>query len=234
MQLSVIVPAYNEELRLPKTLKKIDGYLRKQSYSYEILVVDDGSKDKTGEVAESFREKIKNLRAISYKENKGKGYAVRLGMLQAKGDYRLFTDADNSAPIEQIEKFWPEFEKGFEIVIGSKLIEGAVIGLPRSWWRIILTKGFNLLRKIILNLWEIKDTQAGFKCFKKEAAERIFPECKINGFAFDIEILILARRNGFYIKEVPLYCKNYPESRVGWRAAAEMGLDLLKIKKTLK
>ena len=234
MQLSVIVPAYNEELRLPKTLKKIDGYLREQSYSYEILVVDDGSKDKTGEVAESFREKIKNLRVISYKENKGKGYAVRLGMLQAKGDYRLFTDADNSVPIEQIEKFWPEFEKGFEIVIGSRISKGAVIYPPGSCRRIILTKGFILLRKIILNLRQIEDTQAGFKCFKKEAAERIFPECKINGFSFDAEVLILARQAGFNIKELPVYWKNYLTSKVGFGSMIRMGLDLLKIRKSIK
>lgn len=124
MHLSVIIPAYNEENRLPETLKKIDEYLKKQDYSYEILVVDDGSKDKTRDVVENLRDKIGNLRIIGYKKNKGKGYAVRLGMVQAKGDHRLFTDADNSIPIGQIEKFWPEFEKGFEVIIGSKLIKG--------------------------------------------------------------------------------------------------------------
>jgi len=231
MRLSVIIPAYNEESRLPQTIKEINEYLRKQNYSYEILVVDDGSKDKTREAVESLGSEIRNLRVIGYKKNKGKGYAVRLGMLQVQGQYRLFIDADNSISIEQIEKFWPEFEKNFEIVIGSKVMKGAIFDSPRPWQTKILSGTFILLRKLILNLWEIKDTQTGFKCFKKEAAEKIFPLCKINGFAFDIEILILARRLSFNVKEVPVYCKHRPESKVGWRSMIKMALDLLKMKK---
>jgi len=235
MWFSVIIPAYNEEARLPQTLKKIDEYLREQNYSYEILVVDDGSKDKTKEVAESLRGKIRNLKVMGYKENKGKGYAVRKGILRARGEYRLFTDADNSISIEQIERFWPEFKKGFDMVTGLRVVRGAVLGSPQSLFRkAILARGFNLLRKIILNLREIKDTQCGFKCFKKEVAERIFPECKINGFAFDIEILILAKQTGFNIKELPVCWKNWPESKVRFGAMMEMSLDLLKMKKMLK
>jgi dolichyl-phosphate beta-glucosyltransferase len=264
MYLSVIIPAYNEEKRLPKTLEEIDKYLKKQTYDYEILVVNDGSKDGTVEVAESLIPKIKNLKITGYEENRGKGYAVRFGMLEAKGNYRLFTDADNSTSIDQMEKIWPEiaeasphlsersegremnrvqrtpprpasrdsvFKKGFDIVIGSRDIKGAVLDPPQPFLRkIILGEGFKLYRKIIIGLWEIEDTQCGFKCFTKKAAENIFPKCKIDRFAFDPEILVIAKELGYKIKEIPIYWKNDPESKVKFKSIIKMALDLFKIK----
>ena len=231
MRLSVVIPAYNEERRLPKTLTDIDKYLSRQNYDYEILVVNDGSRDKTVEVAKSLIPKIKNLKVTGYKKNQGKGYAVRFGLLEAKGDYRLFTDADNSTSIDQVEKIWPELKKGFDVVIGSRDVKGAILDPPQPWLRhIILGEGFKLYRKIIINLWGIEDTQCGFKCFKKEVTERVIPRCKINRFAFDPEILVVAKKLGYKIKEVPVYWKNDLESKVKFKSIFKMAQDLIKIR----
>ena len=231
IRLSVIIPAYNEERRLPKTLEDIDRYLSKQTFDYEILVVNDGSKDRTVEVAKSLLPKIKNLKITGYEKNQGKGYAVKFGMLEAKGDYRIFTDADNSTSIDQIEKMWPYFKQGCDVVFGSRNIKGAILDPPQPWLRkIILGEGFKLFRKLVLNLWGIEDTQCGFKCFTKKATEDIFPKCKINRFAFDPEILVIAQKFGYKIKEIPIYWKNDPESKVKFKWMVNMGLDLFKIR----
>ena len=231
MRLSVIIPAHNEEVKISVSLKEIDAYLQKQGYSYELLVVDDGSTDKTREITESLQGKIKRLKVAGYKENRGKGCAVRTGMFQAKGDYCLFTDADNSISIEQIEKFWPELERGADVVIASRDIKGSILDPPQPWWRrTVLGRGFRWMRKIILNLRAIEDTQCGFKCFKKEAAAKIFSRCRIDGFAFDIETLLFAHKMGFVIKEIPVRWRNRPESKVNLKATIRMALDLLKIK----
>ena len=230
MYLSVIIPAYNEERRLPKTLKAIDGYLKRQSYDYEILVVNDGSKDKTFEVAKNLESEIKNLRATGYEKNQGKGFAVRFGLLEAKGEYRVFTDADNSTSIDQVEKMWPEFKKGYDIVIGSRDVKGAEVAVPQAYWRRRLGDFFNLLVQLICGLWGIWDTQCGFKGFTNEAAEKILPGCRINRFAFDPEMLIIAKKLGFKIKEVPIYWVNDPHSKVKFKSMVKMLLDLLKIR----
>ena len=231
MKLSVIIPAYNEEKRLPKTLQEIDKYLSKQNYDYEIIVVDDGSKDRTCQVIGGLTSVIQNLKLIDNKENNGKGYVVRQGMLEAIGDYRLFTDADNSTSIGQIENFWPELEKDIDIVIGSRDIKGAVLDPPQPWIRqIILGEGFKLFRKIVIGLWGIQDTQCGFKIFSKKAAQDIFPKCKINRFAFDPEILAIGKLLGYKIKEIPILWKNDPDSKVKAKSMIKMALDLFKIK----
>lgn len=230
MYLSIIVPAYNEQRRLPKTLSSIDSYLRKQPYDYEILVVNDGSKDKTAEVVEDLKVKIKNLRLVNNKENHGKGFVVRQGLLEAKGEYRLFTDADNSTSIDQVEKMWPEVKKGYDIVIGSRDLKESIIAVPQSWFRRRLGDVFNLFTQVTCGLWGIWDAQCGFKIFTKEAVEKIFPKCKINRFAFDPEILVIAKRLGFKIKEIPVVWINEPESKVKFKSMVKMGLDLLKIR----
>lgn len=177
MRLSVIIPAYNEERRILKTLEAIDRYLRKQSYDYEIIVVSDGSKDKTAEIVGNLKSKISNLKIIANKENHGKGYVTRQGMLEAKGDYRLFTDADNSTSIDQIERMWSEFEKRYDIVIGSRDVKGAVLDPPQPWIRqIILGESFKLFRKLVLDLWGIEDTQCGFKGFTKKSSGGYFSQ----------------------------------------------------------
>lgn len=228
--LSVIIPAYNEENRLPRTLGEIDGYLRNQSYEYEILVVNDGSKDKTAQIAKEHFPVIKNLRLIDNKENKGKGFVTRQGMLEAKGEHRLFTDADNSTSIDQVEKVLPYFKQGYDVVIGSRRIKGATLDPPQPFHRQILGGIFGFLTDIFTGSWGIKDTQCGFKCFSKMAAERIFPKCKIDRFAFDPEILIIAKKLGYKIKEVPVHWKNDLESKVKFSSMIKMGSDLLRIR----
>ena len=231
MHLSIIIPAYNEEKRLLKTLKEIDGYLRRQNYDYEILVVNDGSKDKTVETGKSLIPLIKNLKITGYKKNQGKGFAVRFGMLEAQGDYRLFSDADNSTSLDQIEKMWPYLEEGYDIVIGSRDIKGAVLDPPQPWIRnVIMGEGFKLYRKLIIGLWGIEDTQCGFKCLSKRAAQDIFPKCLISRFAFDPEILVIAKKIGYKTKEVPVYWKNDLESKVKVKSVINMALDLIKIR----
>lgn len=231
--LSVIIPAYNEERRIGKTLREIDSYFKKQNYTYEILVVDDGSKDKTKEIVESLASEIKNLKCLGYGRNEGKGFAVRFGMLNAKGKFRLFSDADHSTPISEIEKFFPEFEKGADVVIASRELKESILEPPQGPWRRFVGEGFKILRKLVVGLWKIEDTQCGFKCFKEEVVEKVFPKCKINRFAFDPEILILVKKEGYKIKEVPVLWRNDPHSKVKFKSIFNMLLDLLKIRYNL-
>ncbi len=230
MKLSVIIPAYNEERRLPRTLREINKYLSQQSYDSEIIVVNGGSTDRTPDVVREMMGEIRNLKLIEQK-GKGKGDAVKQGMLEGKGDYRLFTDADNSTSIDQIEKMWPWFEKGYDVVIGSRDIKGAVLDPPQPWWRrIILGKSFRFLTHLICGTWEILDSQCGFKMFSKKAAEDIFSKIEILGFAFDVEVLVIAKKLGYKIKEIPVYWRNDPGSKVKFKNIFEMGIDLLKIR----
>lgn len=223
---------------MPKTLSEIDDYLKKQDYESEILVVSDGSKDKTAEVVLKLKSEIFNLRLIDNKENNGKGYVVRQGLLEAKGEYRLFTDADNSTSVDQVEKMWPhlkgtcpESTKGYDVVIGSRDIKGAVLDPPQPFLRnIILGEGFKLFRKIVVGLWTVEDSQCGFKAMTKEVAEKVLPKCKIDRFAFDPEILIVAKKQGFQIKEIPVYWKNDPNSKVKLKSMIKMALDLFRIR----
>lgn len=228
--LSVIIPAYNEEKRLPKTLQEISGYLSQQDYNYEIIVVNDGSKDRTAEITREQVGKVENLRLIDNKENHGKGYVVRQGMLEAKGQYRLFTDADNSTSIDQAEKMWPSFKEGCEVVIGSRDIKGAVIAVPQSWLRRRLGDIFNLIVQISSGLWGIWDTQCGFKGFSQKAVEEIFPQLTIDRWAFDVEILVLAKNRGYAIKEVPVVWINSPESKVKLKGMIKMLLEVFQIR----
>ena len=232
--LSVIIPAYNEEKRLPKTLAEINQYLGRQTYDYEIIVVSDGSTDRTPDVVREMMAKNKHLRLIEFKKRLGKGGGVKEGMLGARGEYRVFTDADNSTSIDQIEKMWPWFEKGFDVVIGSRDVKGAVLDPPQPWLRkILLGGGFKLYRKLIIGLWGLEDTQCGFKGFSQKVVEDVFPKYKIKGFAFDAEVLVLAKKLGYKIKEVPVYWKNDLESKVKFKSIIKMAQDLLKIRRNL-
>lgn len=230
MRLSVIVPAYNEAGRITNTLLEIDKYLGKQNYQYEIIVVSDGSKDATAEVVRNLIPRIANLKLIDNKQNHGKGFVVRQGMLEAKGDYRLFTDADNSTSVDQVEKMWPEFESGADVVIGSRDIKGATFPVPQSWARRQLGNVFNFIVQITTGLFGIWDTQCGFKGFSKKAAESIFPRCRIDRFAFDAEVLVLAKKMGYKIKEIPVTWINDPESKVGFKSMLKMLFEVFQIR----
>ena len=230
MFLSVIIPAYNEERRLPKTLAEIDKYLKQQSYDYEIIVVSDGSTDKTSEVVRGMSSEIRNLRLIDNKKNHGKGYVVRQGILEAKGEIRLFTDADNSTSVGQVEKMLPYFKQNYDIVIGSRDIKGAKITTPQPLFRRILGEIFNLKVQFWAGLWGIWDTQCGFKALSAKAANDIMPRCVIDRWAFDPEILAVAKKLKYKIKEVPGVWINDAESKVKLRSTIKMALDLVKIR----
>lgn len=230
MFLSIIIPSYNEEKRISKTLFNMDKYLRNQEYDYEIIVISDGSKDRTAEVVKSLFSKIKNLKLIDNKENHGKGFVVRQAMLEAKGEIRLFTDADNSTSIDQVEKIIPYFKQGYDIVIGSRDIKGAVLNPPQPVYRRILGNVFNLFTQIVIGLWGIWDTQCGFKALSEKATINILPKCKIDRFAFDPEILKIGRRMGYKIKEAPVVWVNDLASTVGMKSMIKMAIDLLKIR----
>jgi len=233
IHLSIIIPAYNEAKRIEETLLDIDKYLSKQDYIYEIIVVSDGSKDNTAEVVVKTGQLVKNLRLIDNKENHGKGYVVQQGMLEAKGEYRLFTDADNSTTIDHLEKFWPYCKEGYDVIIGSIEVAGAKIDENAAWYRRLLGRISKYIIRIIAGLWEIHDTQRGFKLFSAKAAEKIFPKQTIMRWGFDIEILVLAKKMGFKIKEVPVNWSNPGESKVTLKSYIRTFQELLKIKQNL-
>ena len=201
-RLSIIIPAYNEESRLPNTLLEIQNCINKQPYKTEVLVVDDGSTDGTVQAVKDIAKKFPELRLIENEVNKGKGGVVRQGMLEAKGDWRLFADADNSTPICQVEKLLKETEN-YEVIIGSRYLESDSIKIKQPWKRRMLSRLGNPLVQLLL-LPGIKDTQCGFKLFSAEASEKIFEQQTQSGWVFDMEVLVIARKLGYKIKEVPV------------------------------
>lgn len=203
-KLSVVIPAYNEEKRIKPTIESIDAYLSKQSYTYEIIVVSDGSTDKTVDVVKEYqRATMKELKLNANPVNRGKGFVVRDGVGMAEGEYILFMDADNATRIEEIENFWPWFDKGYDVVFGSRYVKGAKMPVKQPWFRRLAGRMSNLLIQALL-LPGIHDTQCGFKAFKKDAAHRLFSVSKINGWGFDMEVLALAKAWGYKMKEVPV------------------------------
>lgn len=231
--LSVVVPAYNEEQRLPQTLKSIGDYLSRQTYAYEIVVANDGSKDGTAAVVEALIGKIAKLKLIDNQVNHGKGYVVRQGMLAARGQIRLFTDSDNSTPIEQVEKLLPYFKEGYDVVIGSRDAKGAKLEPSQPLIRRFLGEGWGLLTNIMVGTWAIEDTQCGFKAMTAKAVLEIMPRCKIDRFAFDPEILVLSRMFKFKIKEVGILWKNDTRSTVKISSMFKMFQDLMRIRLNL-
>jgi glycosyltransferase involved in cell wall biosynthesis len=226
--LSVIIPAYNEAQRLPLTLIDIGKHLKEADFSYEIIVVDNNSTDATQEIAERFSHLIKNLRVIKCNVL-GKGATVKYGILEAEGEIRLFMDADNSTSIDQFNKMIPYFHEGYDVVIGSRDIEGAKLIPPQPWYRRIAGNIGNLIIQALL-LRGIWDTQCGFKAFTGEAAEKIFPLVKISRWGFDVEVLALAKKFGYKIKEIPVVWVNNPFSHVKASAYIQVLWEVLKIK----
>jgi glycosyltransferase involved in cell wall biosynthesis len=214
--LSVIVPAYNEEKTIGKTLLAVDQYLQKQPFTYEILVVSGGSTDKTPQIVTSFQNSIKNLRLLHRQENNGKGGAVREAMLAVNGKIRLFMDADNATTLDHFDKMKPYFDQGADVVIGSrdsKDVKGAKQAVAQSFLKRQIGNAGNLLIQIFA-VWGVWDTQCGFKAFSERAVNDIFSQCRINRWGFDIEVLALARRLGYKVVIVPVYWINNPDSRV--------------------
>src|SRR3989338_7250988 len=230
--LSIIKPAYNEEALIEKTLDDVTMYLEKSGFSYEIIVVCDGCKDSTTTIAERFaRERGgDNIKVIARKVNMGKGFSVRQGCLEAKGDYIIFTDADLSTPIQEIEKLLKYLQEGYDIAIGSRALKESDIQIHQAWYREIMGKTFNLFVQAIA-IKGIKDTQCGFKGFKKEAMQKVFARQTINGFSFDVEVLYIAGKFGYKIKEVPIRWLNRKESKVNPLIhSLQMMIDLIRIR----
>ncbi len=226
--LSVVIPAYNEEARIAQTLVTMDRHLSGAEYSYEIIVADNGSTDGTAAIVRNMEKIVKNLRLIDGGRG-GKGVAVRNGMLQAAGHVRLFADADNSTPLEQFDAMIPYFKEGYSVVIGSRAVRGAFLDPPEPRFRRIAGKGLNLLVQMLV-LPGVRDSQCGFKAFTEDAAVAVFEESRIPGWAFDVEILALAKRKGYRIKEMPVRWVNDPRSHVRFAAGFHFLAELLKIR----
>jgi len=230
MYISVIIPAYNEGKNIANTVRSIFGYLKGKNIEHEIIVATDGSTDKTAEIVRLLKTEIPTLDLIEYQDNKGKGFAVKAGMIKAKGDLRLFTDADNATPIEHLDKFLPYVVEGYQVVIGSIAVSGHKVAAgSEPAWRRLFGKLGNLFIQIMA-VPGIHDTQRGFKLFTAEAAEKIFSKLTIERFGFDIEALALARRFGYKIKEVPVDWKNAAESRVSLRSYFQVLTETIKIR----
>jgi len=225
--LSIVIPAHNEEKRLPPTLEQVFAFLDNQNFEAEVLVVENGSTDRTYELAQSYSAQHKNLRVIQ-ENGRGKGLAVRHGMLEARGEYRLMCDADLSMPIEETVKFLAPDIADFDIVIASREAPGSVrYNEPR--YRHLGGRLINLIIRLLI-LPGLQDTQCGFKCFRAEAANDLFKRQTLMGWSFDIELLFIARRHGYRIIEVPIDWYYRPESKVNAvRDAMRMIRDIFQI-----
>ncbi len=233
--LSVIIPAYNEELRLPGTLEDVLRYLARQPYRSEIIVVDDGSDDGTAAVARSFRRDTIPVRLCTHTNsvNRGKGASVRLGMLQARGQFRLFMDADNSTTVDQIADFWPAFDRGYEVIVGSRKASGAHVLVHQKWYKEAAGRFGNLIIRL-LAVPGVSDTQAGFKMFTRECVETVFPKLTIDRWGMDIEILAAARALNFRICELPITWVNSPSSKVGTLSYFQVLADVWRIRRNVR
>jgi len=227
--LSIIIPAHNEQRRLPGTIEKIFAFLPSQPYSAEVVVVENGSTDETLALSRSLAKSRPGMTVLT-ETRRGKGQAVRRGMLEARGRYRFLCDADLSMPIEEINRFLPPVLPDVEVAIASREAPGAVI-YDEPAHRKLIGRWFNRLVRLIV-LPGILDTQCGFKCFRADAAEDIFRRQRLTGMAFDAEVLYIARRCGYRVVEVPIPWYFDPDSRVRLlRDSAKMALDLLAIRR---
>jgi dolichyl-phosphate beta-glucosyltransferase len=227
--LSVIFPCFNEEARLPASLQRVREYLDGRGVDWEILVVDDGSSDRTVAVAEAAAAADPRVRVLSYGENRGKGRAVAHGMRSARGALVLFTDADLSTPIEELEKLSGQVEAGCQVVIASRALRQSDLRVRQPWWRERLGRLMNRLIRGASGL-KFADTQCGFKLFSRRAAEEIFANITIDGWMFDVEVLILAEKLGYRVAEVPVTWINSGDSRVKLTDAPRTLLELARIR----
>ena len=231
VELSIIFPAYNEAERIAPTLRSFNNYLSAKKVTYEILVVDDGSTDNTVNLVRSLQTEIPNLQVIAQAQNQGKGAAVRTGMLQAKGKILLFSDADGSTPVEEINKLLSDLQAGTaDIAIGSRYLAGAEIDKAQPKFRVVWSRFANQIVQRVL-LPGIVDPHCGFKAFTAEAAEKIFPLCKVNEWSFDLEVLAYARSLNLRIAEFPVKWTNDERSKGRISQLPKEILNLYRIKK---
>jgi len=229
--LSIAIPAYNEEKRLPKTLDSIQAYLAGGGFSSaEILVVDDGSRDGTAALVADYSRRDSRIRLLRNPGNRGKGYTVRHGMLAAKGDWVLFSDADLSAPIGDLDVLVAAAAKHeAAIAIGSRAVDRSMIGVHQSAWRETSGRAFNLLMRLVTGL-PYRDTQCGFKLYRRDAVQAVFSRQTLDGFSFDVEDLVIARRLGLRTVEVAVHWNNVEGTTVGTIDGMKSFLDLVRIR----
>jgi len=201
--ISVIIPAYNEQDRIGKAVNTIASYFRKKGLNYEIIIVDDGSRDLTPSIVKKMALKNSAIKLITNKINKGKGYSVKKGMLKSSGKVCLFTDADISTPIRELGKLLAFTEKGYEVVVGSRRLKNSKIKVYQPVFRRLFGWLFHVVRRIFI-LSDIKDTQCGFKLFSRKIIKSVFSRQTTSGFVFDAEVLLIARSLGYKIKELPV------------------------------
>jgi len=227
MKYSIIIPAYNEEKRISKTVARILEFFEKKKVDFEIIVVNDGSNDKTSEAVKIFRNK--KIRLLEFSPNHGKGFAVKQGMLNAKGDIILFSDADLSTPIEEFDKLI-NYIKDFDVIIGSRSIKGANVVKHQPFYRELMGKIFNKIVRLF-TIRGIIDTQCGFKMFNQKAAKDVFSKTRITGFGFDVEALFLAKILKYKIKEVPVTWINDEQTKISpVKDSLKMFIEVLKVR----
>jgi dolichyl-phosphate beta-glucosyltransferase len=224
-ELSVVIPAYNEAARLPRTIERVQAFLAGRPH--EIVVVDDGSTDGTVEAAQAAAREA--LVVLRNEGNRGKGYAVRRGMLAARAPRRLMSDADLSTPIEELGRLEPWLEKGHDVAIGSRALAGSRVEIRQPWYRENMGRVFNVCVRA-LAVPGVRDTQCGFKLFTARAAEAVFAAARLDGFSFDVEALFIARQLGYRIAEVPVVWRNDAATRVGLLGGFQAFPDLLRIR----
>ncbi|HUA60558.1 MAG TPA: dolichyl-phosphate beta-glucosyltransferase [Verrucomicrobiae bacterium] len=224
--ISIIIPAFNEEKRLSSTLTTVQSFLRAGSWEFcEIVVVNDGSRDRTAEIAHAA-----GVRVVDNPGNRGKGYSVRHGMLEAAGDWALFSDADLSAPIEELEKLWAAVEReDAQAAIGSRALDRSLIGVHQPAFRENMGRVFNFLMRLETGL-PFRDTQCGFKLFQTSAAREIFKRQRLDGFGFDVEVLFIAKRLGYRTLEVAVRWNDVLGTKVSMLAGAKGFLDPVKVR----
>lgn len=231
--LSVVIPAFNEQERLKRHVPGIVSYLTGKNLKFEIVVVNDGSKDNTAKVTDELSRTYPAVRLINLNVNRGKGGAVRTGMLAARGRYVLFADADQSTPIGEVDKLLEKLEReGYDMAIGSRAMPGAEVEEPQVWYRALAGKLFGVATKLLC-IQGIYDTQCGFKAMKREVAQKIFSQVSSNTAIFDIEMLVVATREGYRIAELPVHWVHDPDTRIPYnlRRALRIWGELFRIRR---
>lgn len=223
-RLSVVVPCYNEQLRLPRTVEQIERYLDGKHAEYELILVDDGSADGTRAIMDAAAERNSSVRVEALPHNRGKGRALAVGVAAAKGTEVLVTDADLSTPIEELDKLQAALDAGAGVAIGSRALRGSRVEVSQPIYRVLMGKGFNLIVQAVL-LPGIWDTQCGFKLFRADVAHDVFAELSTDGFGYDPEVLYRARKKGVKIAEVPVVWRNSAETKV---SPISSSVDMLK------
>lgn len=225
----MVIPAYNEEPRIGPTLERVHNYLSGQSYTWVVVVVSDGSTDRTEAIVTEFAASHSGFQLISSRPNRGKGFVVRRGMLEVDGELILFSDADLAAPIEELEKLLPKM-MDYDIAIGSRPLKDSKLEIRQPWFREMLGRASNKIIQV-LAAPGIQDTQCGFKVFKRAVAKDVFLRCKLSGFSFDFEALMIAKDLGYSIAEVPIRWSHQEGSKVVlWRDAPKALFDLVKLR----